>query len=77
MIGCIAVTEPVFFAPDEWVPTLADWSRNIVSGRTSDLTTGEGRRMWIACLERAAAKRGGEGAWAREALDDGGPGGRC
>ena len=70
VIGCIAVTEPVFFAPDEWVPTPADWSRNIVSGRTSDLTTGEGRRMWMACLERAAAKRGSEAVWAREALYD-------
>ena len=70
VIGCIAVTEPVFFTPDEWVPTPADWSRNIVSGRTSDLSVGEGRRMWLECLERAAGRRGREAGWVREALDD-------
>ena len=68
VIGCIAVTEPVFFAPDEWVPTPADWSRNIVSGRTSDLSAGEGQRLWEACLERAAARHGGEVGWVHEAL---------
>jgi putative restriction endonuclease len=25
IIGCIAVSEPVFFTPDEWVATPADW----------------------------------------------------
>jgi putative restriction endonuclease len=69
VIGCIAVTEPVFFEPDEWVATPSDWSRNIVSGRTSDLSVGEGRRMWMDCLERAAARRGTEASWARETLD--------
>ena len=67
-IGCIAVTEPVFFAPDEWVATPADWSRNIVSGRTYDLSAGEGRRVWNDCLERAAARTVGGRAWPAEAL---------
>ena len=70
LIGCIAVTEPVFFAPDEWVATPADWSRNIVSGRTYDLSAGEGQRMWLACLERAAGRRRADSGWAREALGD-------
>lgn len=52
------------------MPTPADWSRNIVSGRTSDLSVGEGRRIWLECLERAAGRRGREAGWAREALDD-------
>jgi hypothetical protein len=30
VIGCIAVTDVVMFTPDEWVPTPADWSANIV-----------------------------------------------
>jgi putative restriction endonuclease len=55
VIGCIAVTEPVFFAPDEWVQTPADWSRNIMSGRTYDLSFGNGKKLWTECLERAAA----------------------
>jgi len=57
MIGCIAVTDVVMFTPDEWVRTPADWSPNIVSGRTYDLDPGEGRHLWQACLERAAQRR--------------------
>ena len=44
IIGCVAIALPVFFAPDEWARVPSDWSRNIVSGRTYDLTTGEGER---------------------------------
>jgi putative restriction endonuclease len=67
-IGCIAVTEPVFFAPDEWVSTPSDWARNIVSGQTYDLARGEGQRLWQACLERAAARRAAAD-WTVEALN--------
>jgi putative restriction endonuclease len=68
VIGCCAVAQPVFFAPDEWVPTPADWSVNIVSGRTYDLSRGEGLLLWQACLERAAS-RAEAGAWTTEALE--------
>ena len=54
VIGCVAITQPVFFAPDDWIPVPSDWSRNIVSGRGYDLTEGEGLRLWAACLEQAA-----------------------
>jgi len=70
MIGCVAITEPIFFAPDEWVAAPSDWSRNIVSGRTEDLSRGDGRRMWMECLERAAARTEIATDWARSALDD-------
>jgi hypothetical protein len=66
----------VCFAPDEWVLTPTDWSRNIVSGRTSHLSAGEGRRMWMDCLERAAARRGSEASWTRERATLVGSGGR-
>ena len=56
-IGCVAVVEPVFFAPDEWVPTPADWHPTIVRGAAYDLERGDGARLWGACLERAAARR--------------------
>ena len=69
MIGCVAITEPVFFAPDEWVAVPSDWSRNIVSGRTEDLTHGDGLRMWTECLERAAARQDISLEWPRDALD--------
>lgn len=56
VIGCIAVTEPVMFAPDEWVPTPPDWAPSIQRGRGYDLTRGHGNRLWHQCLERAAAR---------------------
>jgi len=67
VIGCIAVSEPVFFTPDEWVATPADWPRNTQSGRTYDLDRDEGHRLWRSCLERAASRRETT-AWTAEAL---------
>jgi putative restriction endonuclease len=68
VVGCIAVTQPVFFPPDEWVDVPANWSRNIVSGRRYDLTGGEGLRLWQECLERAARTQSAA-AWTTEALE--------
>lgn len=53
-IGCILLAAPVFFPQEMWVPGPADWSDNTVTGKTYDSTAGEGRRIWQACLERAA-----------------------
>ena len=69
MIGCVAITESVFFAPDEWVAVPDDWSRNIVSGRRQDLSSGDGLRMWTECLERAAARTDLTSMWVRDAID--------
>ena len=69
MIGCVAITEPVFFAPDDWVAAPSDWARNIVSGRTEDLSRGDGLRMWTECLERAAARTDIAMGWTREVFD--------
>lgn len=66
-IGCLAIAEPVFFPPDSWVPMPSDWSRSIVSGKGYDLTTGEGRRLYEACLESAAASEQAA-EWSVEAL---------
>ncbi len=52
-IGCLMISSPVFFDESEWISEPAGWARNIVSGATYDLDTGEGRRIWEACLERA------------------------
>ncbi len=51
-IGCILLTCPVFFPPELWIEGPADWHPNIVSGKGYDTTTGEGRRLWNACIER-------------------------
>ena len=53
-IGCILLAAPVFFPREMWVPGAADWSDNTVTGKTYDTTAGEGRRIWQACLKRAA-----------------------
>ena len=54
LIGCIAVTQPVFFTPDEWVRVPDDFAPSIMRGKTYDLSHGEGLRIWTECLERAA-----------------------
>jgi putative restriction endonuclease len=55
-IGCLMISDPVFFEPDAWVEGPTDWSQNIVSGKTYDLAVGEGRRIWHACQERVRAR---------------------
>lgn len=56
-IGCVMVAEPFFFAEPDWVAGPRDWRGPTVQGKTYDLAAGEGRRIWEACLERAAAAR--------------------
>lgn len=67
-IGCIAIADPVFFTPDEWVRRPDDWAPQVVSGRAYDLDRGEGRRVWRECLERAVATERPPD-WAVEAED--------
>jgi putative restriction endonuclease len=52
-IGCLMISSPVFFERDDWIRQPADWSKNIVQGKGIDLTRGEGRRIYEACIERA------------------------
>jgi putative restriction endonuclease len=52
-IGCILLVQPTFFPPSAWVPQPDDWRGRTVSNKAYDLTSGEGRRMWEACIERA------------------------
>lgn len=66
-IGCLAIAEPVFFPPDSWVPVPSDWSRSIVQGKGYDLARGEGRRLYEACLDAAAASERAAD-WSMEAL---------
>lgn len=54
-IGCIMVSQPVFFDDAQWVAQPADWHRNVVSGAGYDLTEGEGLRIWQQCQARAAS----------------------
>jgi putative restriction endonuclease len=54
-VGCLMISQPVFFAEGDWVPEPANFSKNIVRGAGYDVAEGEGRRIWEACLERMRA----------------------
>lgn len=54
-VGCLMIAQPVFFPESQWVDDAVDWQRNIVAGKGYDVDSGEGRRIFEACLARAAA----------------------
>ena len=51
-IGCRILESPFFLARDQWIPVPADWSRNIVVGKTYNTDQPEGRFLWDAIQER-------------------------
>ena len=61
-VGCIMVSQPVFFADDEMIEQPRDWKKNVVSGAGYDLAEGEGRRIWEACRDRLARVAAGTGS---------------
>lgn len=56
-VGCIMISQPVFFEQGDWVVEPEGFSRNIVSYSGLELAAGEGRRIWEACAERVRAHR--------------------
>src|SRR5581483_7752779 len=59
-IGCLMISQPVFFEERDWIPQPRDWAANIVSGATYNLDSGEGQRVWLECLARAATRQSAE-----------------
>lgn len=59
-IGCIVVEECVFLDEPLWVRRPDDWAKNIVSGKTYDISLdgSEGQRLYLECLQRGAVARG-------------------
>jgi putative restriction endonuclease len=55
-IGCILVNQPVFFEERDWVRMPNDFKGPTVQGKTYDLTSGEGERIWMECLARASRR---------------------
>lgn len=53
LIGCLMLSQPVFFDRESWIKPPADWPTHAVQGKAYDLTEGEGARVWDEC--RAAA----------------------
>ena len=68
-IGCLAINEPIFFPPDEWVEVPSDWRREIVSGKTYDLNSGEGKLLYERCIHRAAQVAAAQG-WSEDQLGE-------
>jgi len=56
-VGCIMISQPVFFPRDDWVADHADWHPRIQMGKTIDVSAGDGRRIFAECLERTARLR--------------------
>lgn len=54
-IGCIILSQPVFWPPELWIPQPTDWARANLRYKGYDLTVGEGLRVRRECLDRAAA----------------------
>lgn len=51
-IGCIVLVEPFFWPEELWIPQPADFSPQIVRGKTYDLTIGLGAALWQEVLLR-------------------------
>ena len=45
-IGCTVLVEPFFWPRDAWIPVPSDWSKNIVTGKSYDVSAGVGAALW-------------------------------
>lgn len=45
-LGCTILVEPFFWPRELWIPGPADWSRNIVTGKTYDVHAPSGAALW-------------------------------
>ena len=45
-IGCIVLTDPIFFKKSDWIPVPNNWSKSIVQGKSYDTTTEIGKKLW-------------------------------
>lgn len=54
-IGCILLTDPIFFKQEDWIPVPKSWSNSIVQGKSYDTDTLEGQMLWhqaVGLMER-------------------------
>lgn len=45
-IGCIVLTNPIFFKKEDWLEVPADWSQSIVQGKSYETTSLVGSSLW-------------------------------
>jgi len=55
-IGCLMLSDPVFFVREMWIRPPADWPENAVQGKSYDLSSGEGARVWDECRFRGSSR---------------------
>lgn len=46
VIGCIALTNPIFFRREDWIPVPSNWSPGIVQGKTYSTNDSIGFSLW-------------------------------
>ena len=51
-IGCIVLTNPIFFKEHDWIDAPTDWSKNIVTGKSYDFDDQIGGYIWNQIQER-------------------------
>jgi putative restriction endonuclease len=45
-IGCIVLTNPIFFKKEDWIETPPDWSKSIVQGKSYNTEDEVGAKIW-------------------------------
>ena len=45
-IGCIVLTDPIFFDKTDWIDVPTSWNRSIVQGKSYDTFNLDGRELW-------------------------------
>ncbi|HLP39738.1 HNH endonuclease [Lacibacter sp.] len=45
-IGCIVLTNPIFFSQEDWIEVPEDWSKSIVQGKSYTTETATGKVLW-------------------------------
>ncbi|HAL82667.1 MAG TPA: restriction endonuclease [Mucilaginibacter sp.] len=46
IIGCIVLTNPIFFKREDWIPVPTNWSKSIVQGKTYSTDDNIGEDLW-------------------------------
>jgi putative restriction endonuclease len=60
VVGCSILTEPFFWPEEQWIPVPADWSPNIVQGKSYDDTAAVGAALWQDVVSRLQGGTAGE-----------------
>jgi putative restriction endonuclease len=65
-IGCTVLTDPFYLSEFESWPAPDDWSRNIVTGKSYDISVGEGARLFERAKLAARVQHEADGQILRE-----------